>query len=443
MALMPRDNVKNLFPVGADPQWRHGRGVAEAAREARQTARPQVLRAGDAQRQRPEIPPQLARVMRSELPALVEGVTREVRRAIPAYARPENDTCSQATRQAVEQFVTHFVDLIEDPCVPREKLHETCRWLGDAEANEGRTLDDLHAAYRVGARVGWQWITHVGQRHSLSSAVISRLAEMLFGYADELARLSFQGHREAGAKFRGTQGEFRRQLMRLVLEQPPVPADTITELARATGWPVPNEVAMVAVEVTPRTGREPTSSLGPDTLADLRLPLPHLLLPAPVEEHRGLLVAAKLGGVRIAIGPAMPLDGAASSLQWARSALRLVSEGVLPDVPVTFCADHLTTLWLLAEEELVTQLGKHQLAPLDEFPSKARRRLECTLLSWLETKGNIREAAAQLDVHPQTVRYRLRQLEEAFGEQWHDPEARFAMEAALRASRLRWMAHDG
>ncbi|MEO6090106.1 MAG: helix-turn-helix domain-containing protein [Umezawaea sp.] len=154
-------------------------------------------------------------------------------------------------------------------------------------------------------------------------------------------------------------------------------------------------------------------------------------------------MAAKLGGVRIAIGPAMPLEGAASSLQWARSALRLVAEGVLPDVPVTFCADHLTTLWLLAEEELVTQLGKHRLAPLDEFPSKVRRRLECTLLSWLETKGNIREAAARLEVHPQTVRYRLRQLEEAFGEQWNDPEARFAMEAALRASRLRWVAHDG
>lgn len=108
---------------------------------------------------------------------------------------------------------------------------------------------------------------------------------------------------------------------------------------------------------------------------------------------------------------------------------RLVSEGVLPDAPVTFCADHLTTLWLLSEE--------HQLAPLADFPRNSRRRLEGTLLSLLETKGNIREAAAQLDVHPQTVRYRLRQLEEAFGEQWHDPEARFAMEAALRAAKLR------
>ena len=396
-----------------------------------------MARAGDEQRRGQGVQRQLARVMRSELVTLVERITSEVRRAVPAYSRPDNGGCGQATRQGVERTVALFVDLVEDPGVSREKLYETCRWLGSAEAQEGRTLDDLHAAYRVGARVGWQWIMHVGQRHNVSSAVMSRLAEMLFGYVDELARLSFLGHREALSKLRGSRVELRRQLMHLVLEQPPVPAEAIAELARAIDWPVPDQVSMVAVEVSPRAAREDTWSLGSDMLADLRLPLPHLLLPSPVEEHRRLLAAAQLSGTRIAIGPAMPLSGAARSLQWARSALRLVSEGVLPDAPVTFCADHLTTLWLLSEEDLVAQLGKHRLAPLAGFPRNSRRRLEGTLLSWLETMGNIREAAARLDVHPQTVRYRLRQLEEVFGEQWHDPEARFAMEVALRAAKLR------
>jgi len=36
-------------------------------------------------------------------------------------------------------------------------------------------------------------------------------------------------------------------------------------------------------------------------------------------------------------------------------------------------------------------------------------------------------------VHPQTVRYRMRQLQATFGESLKDPAARFEMELALRA----------
>jgi DNA-binding PucR family transcriptional regulator len=37
-------------------------------------------------------------------------------------------------------------------------------------------------------------------------------------------------------------------------------------------------------------------------------------------------------------------------------------------------------------------------------------------------------------VHPQTVRYRLKQLRELFGARLEDPEARFELALALRAA---------
>jgi DNA-binding PucR family transcriptional regulator len=40
-------------------------------------------------------------------------------------------------------------------------------------------------------------------------------------------------------------------------------------------------------------------------------------------------------------------------------------------------------------------------------------------------------------VHPQTVRYRLRQLREVFGDVLGDPDARFGLQLALRVRRLR------
>lgn len=43
----------------------------------------------------------------------------------------------------------------------------------------------------------------------------------------------------------------------------------------------------------------------------------------------------------------------------------------------------------------------------------------------------------RLDVHPQTVRYRLRSLESILGDQLVDAERRFAIEVVLRALALR------
>ncbi|GLY40233.1 hypothetical protein Amsp01_062560 [Amycolatopsis sp. NBRC 101858] len=364
---------------------------------------------------------ELATLMRPAVPALVDWIVREVWREVPVYARH-----GSVTRHGVECAVALFVDLVEDPLAPRDRLYETCRRLGAGEAHEGRTLDDLQVAYRVGTRAGWRWIMRLGRRHRLPSAVMASLAEMLFGYADELARMSIRGHREAQAELDGTRAGLRRRLLRLVTGPVAVTDVVLAELAVAAGWPVPGEVAAVVLE----------SAVAPcwelDVLADLEAPQPYLLVPAPVDAR---FFAAL--GVRAAVGPPVSPTAAAHSLRWARTTLRLVGDGALPDAPVTWCAQHLTTLWLLSDSPLTDQVARQELAPLDGFPDRTRRRLGETLLSWLENGGNSEKIAIDLSVHPQTVRYRVRQLKQAFGDRLDDPEARFAMQAALRASVLR------
>ncbi|MBE1493504.1 hypothetical protein H4696_000604 [Amycolatopsis lexingtonensis] len=369
---------------------------------------------------------ELAALMRPALPALVDWIVQEVWRAVPVFARPGDGSYGRVTRHGVECAVALFVDLVEDPMAPRDRLYETCHRLGAGEAREGRTLDDLQAAYRVGTRAGWRWIMRLGRRHRLSSTAMARLAEMLFGYADELARMSAQGYREARAEIEGTRAGLRRRLLRLLVGPGAVPEPVLAELAAAAGWPVPASVAAIAAE----TAVGPP--WGPEVLTDLEPPQPYLLLPAPV----GADTLARLG-TRVAVGPPTDLAGAADSLRWARTALRLVAGGALPDVPVTWCAEHLTTLWLLSDAPLVDQLADRELAPLAQFPDRTRRRLGETLLSWLENGGNSEKIAVELSVHPQTVRYRVRQLKQAFGDRLENADARFAMQAALRASGLR------
>jgi len=63
--------------------------------------------------------------------------------------------------------------------------------------------------------------------------------------------------------------------------------------------------------------------------------------------------------------------------------------------------------------------------------------MEATLLAWLTSSGrSAPEVATSLGIHPQTVRYRMHQLFEMFGDRLNDPDFRFEVEAALRARAL-------
>ncbi len=88
------------------------------------------------------------------------------------------------------------------------------------------------------------------------------------------------------------------------------------------------------------------------------------------------------------------------------------------------------------DEELARALSAARLGPLQELRTGQRDMLAGTLLSWLQNGGNAKAVARQLHIHPQTARYRLRQLQALFGEALGDPDSRFELEIALRARRL-------
>jgi DNA-binding PucR family transcriptional regulator len=96
--------------------------------------------------------------------------------------------------------------------------------------------------------------------------------------------------------------------------------------------------------------------------------------------------------------------------------------------------DHLPALLLAAEPALAADLARSRLAPLAHLAPGPRERLAATLKAWLDQPGQVQAVAAALGVHPQTVRYRLKQLRELFGERLEDPEARFELALALRAA---------
>lgn len=178
-------------------------------------------------------------------------------------------------------------------------------------------------------------------------------------------------------------------------------------------------------------------ALGDEALLDMDGEQPRLVLPDPEAPGRVERLRRAMGGWSGAIGPSVPVTQAATSLHWATAAARMIQEGLLPQNRLLRCSEHAEALVLLPAGNLIDDLARRRLAQLTEVGQEQARRLTETLLAWLETQGGAPEVAARLGVHPQTVRNRLRQIKDLWGEDLDDPDRRFELELILRTRRLR------
>ena len=143
----------------------------------------------------------------------------------------------------------------------------------------------------------------------------------------------------------------------------------------------------------------------------------------------------RAAGASVAVlGPTVALFEAATSVARVRAADRLVARGALASSGLVLADEHLGILVAHGDEDALAELTRSRLEPLGAETPASRRRLGDTLRAWIDHQGEVGRVAAVLNVHPQTVRYRLRRLRELFGPALEDPEARFELALALRGA---------
>ncbi len=122
-------------------------------------------------------------------------------------------------------------------------------------------------------------------------------------------------------------------------------------------------------------------------------------------------------------GPARPWAQVGESYERAQRVRRL---GLGTD-----SEEHLIELVLSADPSAYADLRARVLAPLDKLRDSSAEKLTETLRSWLLHHGRRDAVAAELFVHPQTVRYRMGQLREVFGDRLEDPRGILELTIAL------------
>ena len=124
-----------------------------------------------------------------------------------------------------------------------------------------------------------------------------------------------------------------------------------------------------------------------------------------------------LAGRSAVAGPARPWLATGTSYTRALRALALRHGEAAYDTE-----EHLAELVLAADPEAVADLRTKALAPLSRLTPASREKLTETLRAWLLHQGRRDDIAAALFVHPQTVRYRMGQLRELYGDRLEDPD---------------------
>ena len=292
----------------------------------------------------------------------------------------------------------------------------------------------LRAAYRVGARVAWRELSAVAVEAGLPAQTIAQFAELVFAYVDELSAASVSGYADELA----ITGRARQRYLDLLTSQllNGEDGETLRASAETATWPVPETLTAVLVPAAQMsraaTFLNPYTLQAAEDLPGLNPAEPWAVLLVPDAEvgARSVLLSA-LTGRSAVVGPSRPwLSARISYLRAIRARHLAAKEGAVKGVVVD-TDEHLVELVLRADPDAAEDLRRRALAPLSEFSPNSADRLAQTLRSWLLHQGRRDAVAADLIVHPQTVRYRMNQIRQVYGDRLDDPETILELTVAL------------
>lgn len=382
------------------------------------------------------------RVLRKELPTLAAGMVEELRETVPGFSALVEDIGDEVVRRKLEGALLTALGYREGAggagCAGTE---------GPEGPDGSRAARGAHGAHGAHGQeppgLPRQTRSGPGPAPTPTTATAADLEA-------EHARPHPHSHPHPHTAFRdgespplqavplqrfgSVRDHARRELFALLTGDAPHREPALAELAGPAGWPLPVAVRAVALASPGET--QQLAALLDDCLGGMVAGQPCLLVPTADPEDRAALDGGLRGRLAVVGHPVAPGD-TASSLRWAVRLLALVPAQARSgsDARTVFVDDHLSTLLLLQDEPLAHALAARWLRPLADLTPRQSERLEVTLLAWLEG-GGAPEAAKALSVHPQTVRYRMRQLEKLFGPGLRDPRTRFELELALRSRRL-------
>jgi hypothetical protein len=365
------------------------------------------------------------------------AVTARIHALIPAYA--DLVPAPELHRSVADHFRVVFDGLL-DPTLDGDAPADLT---GRMRAAEGVPMSAVFEAYQIFLSFIWQHLAEAAERDEVAPRVAVRAASELWRRLSGFTDVMSDSYRtELEARIRSE--EQRRSALIQALLEGHLSEPQVWEAADALRLPHQGPYVVIAARVA-GAGEHGLSRGIEHHLSDQSITSAWRLLhdveiglaslPRPADQLDQLIDALTTGSIgRVGVSPLFDdLTGTAQALRLARIALRGAAS---PGKVVVFGRDSLSVAAASAPE-VMTRLARAILSGLEPMSAEDRAILLDTFGAWLDHGGSADEAARRLYVHPNTVRYRLRRLEERTGRTLSDPRHVAELSLAFEVDRGR------
>jgi len=361
-----------------------------------------------------ELPGSVGRIVQAvqeRLPGLLDRMAQRIRTEVPVYEDVVDAAEHRSSLRANVEYVLGGLlgGDIGDLAAPMAT--------GRARAAQGVPLVEMLAAYRLGFAELWHELVAVARTvPEASDATLVELAGEMFVLQSRYADASVSGYRDEYREIVRTTAREHSALVEAVLAGP-TSKGTLWEVAQALRLPLESHFLVVAAESV-EMGHDPLPRIEP-ALAALDVSSVWRLQP---EQSVGVLTLRRTTQTpsvldtlthhaiaRIGVSPMF------TELRQAGRALRLARLAMDHQEPgrgVEQFSDSPLSVLLASAPDAAIDAARSVLGGLLELRHDDRDLLITTLLTWLEVGGSANAAGAALFCHPNTVRYRLRRIEE-------------------------------
>jgi hypothetical protein len=317
------------------------------------------------------------------------------------------------------------------------------RHTGQLRADAGAPLPEVLRAYRLGFAFVWESLLAESPRPSRESVdALLNTASDVWALADDYSIALTEAYRGAVARQMVSADRRRSALVAALLRGPVGDSRTTWEIAQLLDMPYRGSFLVVVAEaaaigsvslpgiedrlnvldVASAWRMQPDFEVGVLSCARRR---------SPNEVIAALRAAAT---TRVGISPGYGrLEDTPRALRYARAALESMPEGradvrQLDDTPLAELA--------MGSMDTTRRVVRRVLGNVLCLPEDERTTLLDTAAAWLSAGGSARDSARTLYCHENTVRYRMRRLEERLGHDLANPTAMAELAAALSAVRM-------
>ncbi|MFJ1455298.1 PucR family transcriptional regulator [Nocardia sp. N2S4-5] len=378
----------------------------------------------------------LAASLREQLDELTDEVTTLIQDNIGIYSEDALVTRTQLW-SAVRQNLARSLSQLERPDTVE---HESARASGRARAAQGAPLPEVLRAYRLGFAHLWQRLLDsaraAGPRetHALLDAVAG-----IWELNDEFANAVTEAYREEMTARAVSLDRRRSALVAALVDGTLSDQYTAWEISQLLGIPFEGPFLVVIAEVPPLEGeallhleerlrcRDIASAWR--SQHDREIGIVYRNRRRTPEDIFDIVAGAAT--TRVGVSPEFDrLDRTSRAARFASVAMESLPAGTtgirqLPDTPLSDL--------IISNPDNTRSFVWRVLRCILELPDNDRSTHIATARAWLDAQGSAAEAGRVLYCHENTVRYRMRRLEERLGTTLDDPLKLAELAAALQA----------